>query len=369
MTSLADHLRRRIADDGPLSVAEYMDAALTHPRLGYYMSGDPFGRGGDFITAPEISQMFGELIGLWCAVQWQAMGGPDPLNLVELGPGRGTLMADMLRAGGAAEGFVESLSISLVEISPALKTAQEDALVAAKEVLKARSLQWWSDFSEVPEGPLLIVANEFLDALPVRQFQKTPKGWRERMVGVSDDQKEFRFILADGPPEDDAIPPDLSAAGARAGDGDILEVRPAAAALAEAIAGRLARQPGAALFIDYGHAESAAGDTLQAVKDHDFHDPLAAPGEADLTAHVDFAAFGRAATGAGARILGPVDQGPFLEGLGIGVRTEALLAAEPPQDREIEAALARLTSEDAMGRLFKVMALVSPGLAPPPGFE
>ncbi len=369
MTSLADHLRRRIADDGPLSVAEYMDAALTHPRLGYYMSGDPFGRGGDFITAPEISQMFGELIGLWCAVQWQAMGGPDPLNLVELGPGRGTLMADMLRAGGAAEGFVESLSISLVEISPALKTAQEDALVAAKEVLKARSLQWWSDFSEVPEGPLLIVANEFLDALPVRQFQKTPKGWRERMVGVSDDQKEFRFILADGPPEDDAIPPDLSAAGARAGDGDILEVRPAAAVLAEAIAGRLARQPGAALFIDYGHAESAAGDTLQAVKDHDFHDPLAAPGEADLTAHVDFAAFGRAAAGAGARILGPVGQGPFLEGLGIGVRTEALLAAEPPQDREIEAALARLTSEDAMGRLFKVMALVSPGLAPPPGFE
>ena len=369
MTSLADHLRRRIADDGPLSVAQYMDAALTHPRLGYYMSGDPFGRGGDFITAPEISQMFGELIGLWCVVQWQAMGGPDPLNLVELGPGRGTLMADMLRAGGAAEGFVESLSISMVEISPALKTAQEDALVGAKEVLKARSLQWWSDFSEVPEGPLLIVANEFLDALPVRQFQKTPKGWRERMVGVSDDQKEFRFILADGPPEDDAIPPDLSAAGARAGDGDILEVRPAAAALAEAIAGRLARQPGAALFIDYGHAESAAGDTLQAVKDHDFHDPLAAPGEADLTAHVDFAAFGRAAAGAGARILGPVDQGPFLEGLGIGVRTEALLAAEPPQDRQIEAALARLTSEDAMGRLFKVMALVSPGLAPPPGFE
>ncbi|MCH7832535.1 MAG: SAM-dependent methyltransferase [Proteobacteria bacterium] len=369
MTSLADHLRRRIADDGPLSVAEYMELALTHPRLGYYMSRDPFGRGGDFITAPEISQMFGELIGLWCSVQWQAMGGPDSVNLVELGPGRGTLMADMLRAGGAVEGFVESLSVSLVEISPVLKTVQEDALVGAKNVLKARSLQWWSDFSEVPEGPLLLVANEFLDALPVRQFQKTHEGWRERMVGVSGDQKEFRFILADGPPQDGAIPPDLSGAGAMARDGVILEVRPAAAALAEAIAGRLARQTGAALFIDYGHAESAAGDTLQAVKDHEYRDPLVAPGEADLTAHVDFAAFGRAAAGAGARVWGPVGQGAFLEGLGIGVRAEALMAAEPAQGREIEAAVSRLTSEDAMGRLFKVMALVSPGLPPPPGFE
>ena len=367
MTFLADHLRRRIVDDGPLSVAEYMDAALTHPRLGYYMSRDPFGRGGDFITAPEISQMFGELIGLWCSVQWQAMGGPDPVNLVELGPGRGTLMADMLRAGGATEGFVESWSVSLVEISPVLKTAQEDALVGAKDALPVRTLQWWSDFFEVPEGLLLLVANEFLDALPVRQFQKTSQGWRERMVGVSDDQKEFRFILADGPPEDGVLPPHLSATGA--GDGDIIEVRPAAAALAEAIAKRLARHPGAALFIDYGHAESAVGDTLQAVKDHEYHDPLAAPGEADLTAHVDFAAFGRAAAGAGALILGPIGQGAFLEGLGIGVRAESLMAAQPTQGREIEAAISRLTSEDAMGRLFKVMALGSPGLAPPPGFE
>jgi NADH dehydrogenase [ubiquinone] 1 alpha subcomplex assembly factor 7 len=187
------------------------------------------------------------------------------------------------------------------------------------------------------------------------------------MVGVSDDQKEFRFILADGPPEDGVLPPHLSATGA--GDGDIIEVRPVAAALAETIAGRLARHPGAALFIDYGHAESAVGDTLQAVKDHEYHDPLAAPGEADLTAHVDFAAFGRTAAGAGALILGPIGQGAFLEGLGIGVRAEALMAAQPTQGREIEAAISRLTSEDAMGRLFKVMALVSPGLAPPPGFE
>ena len=367
MTFLADHLRRRIVDDGPVSVAEYPDAALTHPRFGYYTSRDPFGRGGDFITAPEISQMFGELIGLWCSVQWQAMGGPDPVNLVELGPGRGTLMADMLRAGGATEGFVESLSVSLVEISPVLKTVQEDALVGAKDALPVRTLQWWSDFSEVPEGPLLLVANEFLDALPVRQFQKTSQGWCERMVGVSDDQKEFRFILADGPPEDGVLPPHLSATGA--GVGDISEVRPMAVALAEAIAGRLARHPGAALFIDYGHGKSAVGDTLQAVKDHEYHDPLAAPGEADLTAHVDFAAFGRAAAGAGALILGPIGQGTFLEGLGIGVRAESLMAAQPTQGREIEAAVSRLTSEDAMGRLFKVIALVSPGLAPPPGFE
>jgi NADH dehydrogenase [ubiquinone] 1 alpha subcomplex assembly factor 7 len=369
MTALADDLKRRIADDGPISVAAFMDAALTHPRFGYYMGRDPFGRGGDFVTAPEISQMFGELIGLWCAVQWQAMGGPDPVNLVELGPGRGTLMADMLRAGAGAEGFVESLSVSLVEISPTLKTAQEDALAAAKEALKPGALQWRNDFSEVPDGPLLIVANEFLDALAVRQFQKTSEGWRERMIGLSedgaDDNKGFQFVLAEAPTNDADFPPDFP----EAGEGDIFEFRPAASGLAEAIAGRLVRHPGVALIIDYGHGESAVGDTLQAVKDHQYQDPLAGPGEADLTAHVNFAAFGRAAAAAGAEAAGPVSQGEFLQMLGIGVRAEALMAAEPAQAREIEAALARLTSEQAMGRLFKVMALLSPGMAPPPGFE
>ena len=363
MTAMADHLRDRMADQGPLTLAEYMEDALTHPRLGYYMGRDPFGRGGDFVTAPEISQIFGELTGLWCAVQWQAMGCPDPVHLVELGPGRGTMMADVLRAGRGAEGFLESLDVSLVEISPALKAQQEDTLVKTPAIHAARSLNWWNDFSEIPEGPLLAVANEFIDALPVRQFQMTPDGWRERLVGPGDEG--FRFVLSDGPPPEGVIPPVFK----NVGEDAIAEVRPRATALAQAMAGRLQRNPGAVLIIDYGHVESAPGDTLQAVKGHEFQDPLGEPGEADLTAHVDFAEFGRAAEKAGARVLGPVSQGAFLLELGLEARAQALMTAAPEHQKEIEQAVHRLTAGEAMGRLFKVMALTSPGLPAPPGFE
>ena len=373
MPTLSQHLKRCIADDGPLSVARFMEDALGHPRLGYYMGRDPLGREGDFITAPEISQMFGELIGLWCVVEWQAMGSPTPVNLVELGPGRGTLMADALRAGRGVEDFLESVSLSLVEISPALKGLQEETLLAAGEVRRTQSLRWLSDFSEVPEGPLLVIANEFLDALPVHQFQMTAEGWRERLVGLGKGIGEggaedgFRFVLDDAPPAGDVVLSDLADL-ASAEEGAVIEVRPQASALITDLARRLTEAPGAALIIDYGHADSACGDTLQAVKGHHFEDPLAHPGEADITAHVDFGAVGRAAADAGAEVLGPVSQASFLKNLGIDSRAEALAAASPGHSQDIADGLKRLTSDDAMGRLFKVMALISPGMAPPPGF-
>ena len=371
MPTLAAHLKRRITDEGPLSVARFMEDALGHPRLGYYMGRDPFGREGDFITAPEISQMFGELIGLWCVVEWQAMGEPTPVNLVELGPGRGTLMADALRAGHGVEDFLESVSLSLVEISPSLKGLQEETLLAAGEARRTQSLRWLSDFSEVPEGPLLLIANEFLDALPVHQFQMTADGWRERLVGLGNGKGEggeedgFRFVLDDAPPTGDGVPPNLP----EAEEGDIIEVRPQAAALITNLARRLTEAPGAALIIDYGHAKTTCGDTLQAVKGHHFQNPLAHPGEADITAHVDFGAVGRTAADAGARVLGPVSQGAFLKNLEIDARAEALAAAAPAHSQNIADGLKRLIPDDAMGRLFKVMALISPGMTPPPGFE
>ncbi|MDA0305796.1 MAG: SAM-dependent methyltransferase [Proteobacteria bacterium] len=363
MNSLADNFRDRIASGGPMTLAEYMNDALTHPRLGYYMQGDTFGRGGDFITAPEISQMFGELIGLWCAIGWQAMGAPNPASLVELGPGRGTLMADMLRAGRQLEGFLDALSVYLVEVSPALKSLQEETLTSKADIHAARALGWVSGLDDVPEGPLLVVANEFFDALPVHQFQKTPDGWRERMIDV--ENGEFVFALGDDPDTDPILPPGTE----NAADGDIVEVRPLARTMGRDLGARLMAAPGMVLIIDYGHAESAPGDTLQAVKAHEFHNPLVDPGTADLTAHVDFAEIGRAAAGLGARVYGPVGQGGFLQSLGIKERAEALMAASPSHASDIEAALVRLTSADGMGQLFKVMALASPGLPPPPGFE
>ncbi|NQU61891.1 MAG: SAM-dependent methyltransferase [Rhodospirillales bacterium] len=363
MNSLADNFRDRIASGGPMTLAEYMNDALTHPRLGYYMQGDTFGRGGDFITAPEISQMFGELIGLWCAIGWQAMGAPNPASLVELGPGRGTLMADMLRAGRSLEGFLDALSVYLIEVSPALKSLQEETLISQPDVHAARALGWVSDLGDVPDAPLLAVANEFFDALPVHQFQKTASGWRERLVGVEDGK--FCFVLADHPADETLLPPGTADADLDA----IVEVRPLAKAIGRDLGARLVGAPGMVLILDYGHAESAPGDTLQAVKAHEFHNPLIDPGTADLTAHVDFAEIGRAAAGLGARVYGPIGQGYFLQSLGITERAEALMAASPSHAPDIEAALVRLTSADGMGQMFKVMALTSPGLPPPPGFE
>lgn len=367
MPALSDYIRQNIVTDGPITIAKYMEEALIHPRLGYYMGKDPLGRGGDFITAPEISQMFGELIGLWCGLQWRALGELEKFNLIELGPGRGTLMADILRAGRGVDGFIESLALSLVEISPVLKGAQEETLFNSTggEVRKTRSLRWISQLAEAPDGPFVAVANEFIDALGIHQFQKTAAGWRERLVDVSEAGPfMFRFVLSDSPPEVGIVPTGLKDACV----GDVVEVRPAASALIHEFSSRLKRNPGCILLIDYGHNITACGDTLQAVKDHAYHDPMYKPGSADLTAHVNFEALCKDALNSGVEVFGPITQGAFLTSLGIQTRARDLAEASPANAREITEVLTRLTSDDGMGALFKVMALTSPGLPAPFGF-
>ena len=342
------HLAQRIAAAGPLSVAAYMEEALFHPRWGYYATRDPLGARGDFITAPEISQVFGELIGLWCVDLWQRMGTPDPVLLVELGPGRGTLMRDALRAARLVPDFVRAARLHLVERSPVLRAAQERAL--------GTTAQWHDDLSGVPRGPMLLVANEFLDALPIRQFVRGADDWRERVVTLSDGALSF----ADAP---------TAEALGDAEAGAVRETRPAARALARDLAARLASDSGAALFIDYGYWPSACGDTLQAVRRHRPHQVLAEPGTADLTAHVDFADFAAAAQSAGARAWGPVPQGVFLDRLGIEARAARLIAmASAEQAHLIRSGCRRLVDPAEMGRLFKVLALTHPSCPAPAGF-
>lgn len=328
---------RLIRNTGPISVAHYM--AESNAR--YYDSRDPLGGGGDFITAPEISQMFGELIGLWLADLWIRAGRPSNVHYVELGPGRGTLARDALKA---ARRFGLETRPHFVEGSTALKAAQLELHPDAV---------WHADLSTLPgDGPLLIVANEFLDALPVRQIVRAGNGWRERMVGLVDGV--LAPVVGDRP-MDAAIPPGFEGAP----DGAVIETCPAAAAVIYEVAGRLASQGGAALFIDYGHDEPRLGSTLQAVRAHRMVDPFASPGEADLTAHVDFSALAAIAQSRGVRWLGTVEQGRFLRLLGIEARTEALVATAPDQADAIQAACERLIGEGQMGILFKVMGLAA----------
>lgn len=348
MTPLGKRLAREIATTGPIPVARYMAECLTH----YYATRDPLGRGGDFTTAPEISQVFGELIGVWAADLWLRGGAPDRFRLVELGPGRGTLMADLWRATARVAGFHAAAGVHLVEISPALRLAQAARLPHAS---------WHDRLDDIPDdAPLLLVANEFFDALPIRQLVKTAAGWRERMVAFADG----RFVDAPGPMPLDALVP---ASILPAPIGTVVELAPAAGAIAAEVGARLAAQGGAALIIDYGYAGPATGDTLQAVRAHAFADPFSDPGEADLTAHVDFSAIAAAARPA--RAWGPVGQGAWLSALGIAARTEALAArAAPEQAALLRSGTARLVGDDAMGSLFKLLALTASAWPQPAGF-
>jgi NADH dehydrogenase [ubiquinone] 1 alpha subcomplex assembly factor 7 len=361
MTPLEAEIRRIIAVDGPMSVAAFMRLCLGHPVHGYYTTRDPFGRGGDFITAPEISQMFGELIGLWAVAVWQAMGAPPKLALVELGPGRGTLMADALRAGRIAPAFAAALGVHLVETSPVLQRLQQERLAGL-----GVPIAWHRDLAGVPDGPLILIANEFFDALPVHQAVRTAAGWHERMVGI----EAGRLVFALHP---DPIPAFAAVLPRRLADapaGAVYEWR-SGEVVAE-VARRVVGNGGAALALDYGHRDSALGETLQAVGRHGFADPQKTPGEVDLTAHVDFAALARAAEAVGARVHGPVAQGEFLRRLGIEARATALRTnATAAQAADIDAALARLTGagRDAMGELFKAIAFADPKLATLPGFD
>jgi NADH dehydrogenase [ubiquinone] 1 alpha subcomplex assembly factor 7 len=358
MTPLGEIIARQIGQTGPITVADYMQQCLFHPTLGYYTTHEPFGAQGDFVTAPEISQMFGELLGLWAADTWMRLGSPSPFVLAELGPGRGTMMADMLRATRIVPGLREAARVVLVEASPRLQEKQA-------ETLAGQNVEWAASVDDLPAGPLILLANEFIDALPIRQFVRTPEGLAERMVGLDEDGA-LAFGLRPGARLD-------ARAEARLRDtlpGSILEICPAGLTVAEKLGTRLARDGGAALFIDYGHA-GGFGDTLQALHRHAYDDVLAHPGEADLTAHVDFAALARAATAAGARAFGPIGQGALLQRLGLDARAERLKRdADASTRATIDAARARLagSGENEMGGLFKALALVHPALGPVAGF-
>ena len=359
---LEAEIRQRIVQAGPMPVAQYMELCLTHPSHGYYITRDPLGGSGDFTTAPEISQMFGELIGIWAAAAWRAMGSPENVRLVELGPGRGTMMLDALRAAKVLPEFRSAIVVHLVEVSPALETVQRLAL-GSSDV----PVFWHKSLGEVPEGPLIVLANEFFDALPVHQAVMCADGWHERVVKIDEDD-HLRFSIARDPIPlfDEFLPSEMRPARI----GEIFEWRADQMALELSL--RVLRSEGVALIIDYGHAVSAIGDTLQAVGGHEFVSPLSTPGRVDLTAHVDFQALARAADSLQVQLHGPVEQGEFLRRLGIEQRAATLKAgATHEQSLAIQSALVRLTSTErtGMGRMMKVLGLSAPKLGALPGFE
>ena len=355
-TELGRRIARRIALTGPISVADFMAEALGHPTLGYYRRAMPLGAAGDFITAPEISQMFGEMIGAWLAERWHAMGQPASVRLVELGPGRGTLMADALRATRGVTDFHAALDIHLIDTNETLRAQQATALASFKPT-------WHERLDGVPAGPLLLVANEFFDALPVRQFHKTAHGWRERMVGLAPDGETLSFALAPGGTPFASFLPEA----AEDAEAELCEQ---GRALAAELGARVARDGGWALIVDYGYDASGPGASLQAVRSHRGAGVLDHPGETDLSTHVDFAALAAAAAASRARVSGPVGQGDFLKRLGITQRAEMLKArASPAQRHALDAGLERLIAPDQMGTLFRVMAIGDDRSAAPVGFS
>ena len=351
-------IREQIAKQGSLSIAEYMALCLGHPEHGYYIKQDPFGVTGDFITAPEICQIFGEMVGVWLGEAWRRMGG-GAFSLVELGPGRGTLMADILRATKNIPDFHSAATIHMVESSPVLANAQYMKLRHEHD-----RIEWLDDVNDVPDhAPMLLVANEFLDALPIRQLVQSADGVRERRIGWNEEEAKLEFKL--GPPGlslakgDQTIP-----------EGTVMEQCPAARNIMRDIAGRIEANDGAALFIDYGYLGDAHRDTLQAVKSHHFHNVLDDPGNADLTAHVDFISLMHVAESEGACVYGPIGQGNFLKNMGAEVRLNMLLKEAPAeQGQQLALGLERLTSPQAMGDLFQVMALTKDYQEEMPGFD
>ena len=355
MNALARRIARMIRTDGPISIASFMTIALHDAEAGFYATRESIGARGAFITAPEISQIFGELLGLWCAQVWREQGASPSARLVELGPGRGVLLADAMRALRRVPEFLAGTEVVLVEASPALEKLQRERF--CNSPVPIRWVRQWSDVQQ--DRPLFLIANEFLDAQAIRQFVMTERGWCERMI-ATDEQDRLVFALAPMPTTLSHPPGHRAAPG-----GAVYEISFAAEALVEDVARAIAQFGGAALFVDYGHEGRRVGETLQAVCGHQRADILEFPGEADLSAHVDFAMLARSAGRAGARAHGPIGQGAFLRALGIEARAEKLSAANPHRKEEIVAAVGRLTDE--MGELFKVIA-ITPAHAPrPPG--
>ena len=359
-TPLDERLSDLIRLKGPISVADFMADALGHPHDGYYMSQTPFGAEGDFTTAPVISQIFGELIGLWLVEQWRAMGSPKDFNLIELGPGRGVLMEDILRAARLRPDFAKGAQLWLLETSGRLRVEQQRRLKPTE-----LSPLWADEFADIPAAPSLIIANEFLDCLPVHQFQRVERGWRERMVGIDEASNALDFVLGKTPP-----PASFGLPGDDESEiGDIFEISFAAREFIGNVSTFLTTNTGAALFIDYGHLSSGLGETLQAVRGHQFWPPLASPGRADLTAHVDFGALGDVAIEHGAIVHGPTAQGRFLNRLGLGLRAEMLCKDRSPDEQHsIRAGADRISAPDQMGEIFKAMCISDPSHPAPAGF-
>lgn len=360
---IARRLRDRIASEGVISVSAFMAEALFDPVAGFYATKDPLGAGGDFVTAPEISQMFGEVLGLWLAQSWIDLGSPGHVQLIELGPGKGTLMHDILRTARVVPGFLNALEVTLVEASPALKMVQGRVLADSPV-----QIRWADRLDAAPDGPALVLGNEFLDCLPVRQAIRTGGTWRERCIGLHPED-ETRLAFLPGPALSGAdialIPQSLRDLP----DGSLVELRPGDRQIVDALALRFSRHKGRALFIDYGPARAEPGDTLQAIRNHEKVDPLDRPGTADLTARVDFETLALIAQESGLDVHGPETQRDFLGALGIGQRTK-LLADKVPEKRDrVLRQLDRLTGEDQMGVLFKAMALSSKGLPDPAGLH
>ena len=351
ISALNEIIRQKITAEGPVSIADYMDICLMHPQHGYYMTRDPFGAAGDFTTAPEMTQAFGELIGLWAVETWKAIGSPERFTLCELGPGRGTLMADALRAASLDPAFMKAGHLHLLEASPILRQKQHQLLSQYNPV-------WVNTPTELPEQPVIYIANEFFDALPVRQFQRVKDEWRERRVALNA-QGNFAIVVM----------PAIDGPNFEMEDESVIETSPAAIELASAMARPAVKHGGAGLIIDYGDDE-VVGDTLQAVSNHRQAHLLTTTGLADITAHVSFMPLGNAIRKIGCRVQGPITQGEFLSNLGIHERTAQLLKnASEAQQRSLSAAMHRLTDPSGMGSLFKVMSFADKNSAPPPGFN
>jgi len=360
-TPLEERLIDLIKLKGPITIADYMTDALGHPHEGYYMQSMPIGADGDFTTAPEISQVFGELIGLWLVEAWAQMGSPSVFNLIELGPGRGVLMEDILRAARVRPGFAKAAQVWLLENSGRLRLEQQKRLKGTE----AKPL-WADEYADIPAAPSLIVANEFFDCLPIRQFQRIKSGWREKLIGLNETADGLAFTLGRTPPPPDYKLPDLS----ETKEGDVFEISFEARKFIAEICASLKIHGGYALIIDYGHMARGFGDTLQAVRHHKYWAPLASPGRADITAHVDFEMLASASIDAGVTAHGPVTQGRFLDRLGLALRVEALCRGQTPEKaNDIRAGAARIASPAAMGEIFKTLCLASPGLPAPAGFE
>ncbi len=345
MTPLESYFINHIRETGPISLSYYMELCLSHPEHGYYMSGDPFGKEGDFITAPEISQMFGELIGVWLVDLWRQAGSPKELVLLECGPGRGTLMADVLRATKNVNGFHEAVQIKLLENSPVLREKQ-------KQNLRGFDMEWFSSLEDIniSQAPIFIVANEFFDALPIKQFEKVKEGWAERCVGIDEDENLTLGLM---PVQDyGAMPAGLS-------NGKIVEMSPSQDMLFHALCNLIKKNGGALLSIDYGYL-NGCGDTLQAVKKHQKVGIFETPGQSDLTAHIDFQKFIESASKINMHICNVKTQGEFLKNLGIGLRASVLRSnANSNQAKLIDSSVKRLCDTDEMGALFKVMCVHS----------